>query len=326
MSESRLPTRACSMPAPSASLADVEQPLRLGRDLAHRQRHGAVGDEPVERDAEIERDQVALARAILVGDPVHDHRVRRDAERGREALVALGGRVAALRRDVLVGDAVELPHLDPGLEMLGDERERLGEERARTRHPLDLGLGLADDHGTAPRPCDAAASRRARPRSRGRPRRRCGRRGCRRRSPGASGSTRPAARSPGRRARGAARSPRACRRSAPPPPRGRAAAAGAPPDPAPGGRRRRRARARARGGARRAPPPGASCAGSRRGRSRRPCRRARAGRGSGGSSGRPIRGRRGRRPPSAPGRDRSAAPSSRGSCRPSRCAESRTSP
>ena len=50
-------------------LADVEQPLRLGRDLADRQRDGAVGDEAVERDAEVERDQVALARAIVVGIP-----------------------------------------------------------------------------------------------------------------------------------------------------------------------------------------------------------------------------------------------------------------
>ena len=87
--------------------------------------------------------------SISVGNPVHDHRVRRDAERGREALVALGRRVAAVRLDVLVGDAVQLAHLDARLEVLGDEREGLGDECAGTRHSLDLGLGLADDHARA---------------------------------------------------------------------------------------------------------------------------------------------------------------------------------
>jgi hypothetical protein len=54
--------------------------------------------------------------------------------------------MAALRLDVLVGDAVELEHLDPGLQVLGHECKRLREEGARTCHPLDLGLGLADYH------------------------------------------------------------------------------------------------------------------------------------------------------------------------------------
>ena len=48
--------------------------------------------------------------------------------------------MAALRLDVLVGDAIELAHLDAGLEMLGDQRERLREQRASARHALDLGL------------------------------------------------------------------------------------------------------------------------------------------------------------------------------------------
>jgi len=120
--------------------ADVEQPLRIRRDLADRHRHSAVGHEPVESDAEIERDQIAFPGAVPVGDPVHDHRVRRDAESGRKALVALRGGVAAFRLDVLVGDTVELAHLDAGLEVLRHHRERLREERPRAGHALDLGL------------------------------------------------------------------------------------------------------------------------------------------------------------------------------------------
>ena len=323
MSESRLPTRACSMPARERLLADVEEPLRLGRDLADRQRDGAVGDEPVERDAEVERDQVALPRAIVVRDPVHDHRVRRDAERGREALVALRGRVAALRRRCA--------------------RRRCGRARASRRRARDARRrARASRRGARPR----APSPRSRPADlrmitpRAFP--------CRTLErvvdlvedlvDGAVGVDADDVRlvravvlderrglpvvelEPPldrlRRVVGAA----LLRRAAEQP------LAAAPPGRRPGGRRRRRARGRARAGARRAPRPAASCAGSRRGRSRRACRRARAGRGSGGSSARPRRGRRGRRPPSAPGRGRSAAPSSRGSCRPSRCAESRTSP
>ena len=71
---------------------------------------------------------------------MHDHRVRGDAERGGESLVALGGRIAAFRLDVVVCDAVELAHLDSGLELLGDERKRLGDELARPRHAVDFRL------------------------------------------------------------------------------------------------------------------------------------------------------------------------------------------
>ena len=47
---------------------------------------------------------------------------------------------------MLVGDAVELEHRDAGLEVLGDELERLVDELARARHALDLLCRLADDH------------------------------------------------------------------------------------------------------------------------------------------------------------------------------------
>ena len=49
----------------------------------------------------------------------------------------------------LVGDPVELEHRDAGLELVGDELERLPDELARARHPLDLLGGLADDHASA---------------------------------------------------------------------------------------------------------------------------------------------------------------------------------
>jgi len=130
-------------------LADGQQALGDGRDLADRHRDGAVGDEAVQRHAEVDGDQVAFLRAISGRDAVHDHRVRRDAERSREALVALRRRDPASRGDVLVGNPVELEHRDADLEMLGDQLQRLVDELACARHAFDLLLGLADDHARA---------------------------------------------------------------------------------------------------------------------------------------------------------------------------------
>ena len=63
MSERWLPGAACSMPAASAAWPDVEQPLRLVGDLADRERVRGVADEAAERDADVDREDVALARA-----------------------------------------------------------------------------------------------------------------------------------------------------------------------------------------------------------------------------------------------------------------------
>ena len=43
-------------------LGDVEEPLRLGLDLADAERVGAVGDVAVERHADVDGDEVALGR------------------------------------------------------------------------------------------------------------------------------------------------------------------------------------------------------------------------------------------------------------------------
>src|SRR5439155_15388674 len=132
-------------------------PLRFRVDVADRKREGRVGDEAVERDAEVDRDEVALAGAVLGRDPMHDHRVGRDAEGGRIPLVALRGRHAALRVDVLLGESVELEHRDARLEVLADERDRLRDEGARLGHLLDLLRRLADDHVVRTDACSRAS-------------------------------------------------------------------------------------------------------------------------------------------------------------------------
>ena len=150
MSPTSLPATRLLDPGVERPLARLEQPLGLGRDLADRERPRRVGDEAVERDADVDREQVALLEPVRAGDAVHDHVVRRGADRGRVALVALEGRRAALGADVLLGGRVELGGRDARPHRLLQQRERVGDDLAGARHRLDLGLRLADDHAGRP--------------------------------------------------------------------------------------------------------------------------------------------------------------------------------
>src|SRR5262249_12326507 len=85
----------------------------------------------------------------LVRDPVHDDVVRRDADRLRVALVALGGRNAAVLSNEPPSGSVELVCRDARSEQGSGVRDGLGDERARRGHLLDLAWALADDHRPA---------------------------------------------------------------------------------------------------------------------------------------------------------------------------------
>src|SRR5581483_561280 len=95
---------------------------------------------------------VAVVEPQRARDPVHDHRVRGQARGGGIALVALEGRLAAVRADELLGDGIELAGRDPRLDVLLEERERPGDDAAGPRHDLDLLRRLADDHDCAAPP------------------------------------------------------------------------------------------------------------------------------------------------------------------------------
>ena len=178
------------------------------------------------------------------------------------ALVALRGRDAALRADVLLGDPVELGHRDARLEPLLDSASVSATTRAGARPSARSRCGaLADDHA-APRTLlervldlgvdlvDRAVGVE------------------RHELAGRRGSARRSARSPRGRSRAASRSPRACRRGGSP----RAARASMPLGRDLVGQveeedRVERAADLARA-SRRAPRPAPRCAGSRRGRTR----------------------------------------------------------
>ena len=64
MSESRSPGAGLRDSRGERLLADLEQALRLRRDLADRERVGGVGDEAVEGHADVDREDVALLQAL----------------------------------------------------------------------------------------------------------------------------------------------------------------------------------------------------------------------------------------------------------------------
>ena len=135
-------------------LAHLEQALRLRADLADREGVGAVRNEPVERDPDVDGDQVPLLDPVVAGNPVHDHRVRRDARRRRKAAVALRRRDSAVLADEVLGDPVELGGRDPGLSVLAEQVDRLGDELAGASHSLDFLEALPDDQAGT---CSSAA-------------------------------------------------------------------------------------------------------------------------------------------------------------------------
>ena len=60
----------------------------LRPDLAHSECEGRVGDESLQRDADVRSEDVALLERVVARDAVDDHVVRRQARGGRIAAVA----------------------------------------------------------------------------------------------------------------------------------------------------------------------------------------------------------------------------------------------
>ena len=139
-------------------LGDVEQPLILRLDLPDSERVRAVGDVAVERDPDVDRDEVAVVDDEGVRDPVDDDVVRRDADRLRVPLVALGCRDAAVLANERAGSGVELVRRHARPKQSADMGDRLGDERTRRRHLLDLPRALADDHRLTPTPASASST------------------------------------------------------------------------------------------------------------------------------------------------------------------------
>src|SRR5581483_1294714 len=98
---------------------------------------------------DVDREDVAVLERVTVGDAVDDHRVRRGADRGGIAAVALEGGSAALRADELLGERVEVGRRDSGPDVFAHQLETARDHLAGARHRVDLGCGLPDDHSAA---------------------------------------------------------------------------------------------------------------------------------------------------------------------------------
>src|SRR3979411_753567 len=80
----RLPGQHCATPACSDSSAALRRLRTCGGTPPT---GGVAGDPAIERDAHVDRDDVALAQAVRAGDAMHDHRVRRGTDGPGEAAV-----------------------------------------------------------------------------------------------------------------------------------------------------------------------------------------------------------------------------------------------
>ena len=114
-------------------LGGGEQAGRLVRDLADRDRDGAVGHPAVLGHAHVDREHVAALERVGVGDAVDHHRVGRGADRAGEAAVALEGRGRALRDDEALGGLVELGGCDARAALADQHLEAA--RRGRRRPP-----------------------------------------------------------------------------------------------------------------------------------------------------------------------------------------------
>src|SRR5918998_3509642 len=128
----------------------LEEPLGLFRHLPYRDGGGGIGHEALVAHADVQRDDVPLLEAVGAGDAVHDHGIRRGADRGRKALVALELRGAAPREDELLGQGVELLRRDARTDVRGEHPQAGGGYPPALAHGLELGLALADDQAFSP--------------------------------------------------------------------------------------------------------------------------------------------------------------------------------
>ena len=148
MSPTWRPGRACSIPRASALFGDRDQAGGLGGHAPDRERTGGVGHPPVEDEADVDREDVAVLEADGPGNPVHDLVVQGGADGARERRDGRATGVAeergnrAARADRLLRDAVDLEGRDALPHLGAQEVDALGERHARGGHGVELVRGL----------------------------------------------------------------------------------------------------------------------------------------------------------------------------------------
>lgn len=128
----------------------LQQVLRPIVDVADGHGQRRVGHVSIERDADVEAYDIALDDRVLAGNSVHDHVVRRGADRGGKTAVAQERRHAAVTANVLLGSIIERLGRDTRSNGIGEHLEATGKHASSGGNLGDLFLGLADDHVDVP--------------------------------------------------------------------------------------------------------------------------------------------------------------------------------
>src|SRR5580693_2664008 len=127
-------------------LGGAEQVLRERGHLSYREGAGGVRYPAVEGHADVHGQDIPALEAIAAGDPVHDHRVGRCADRAGESAVTLERGDCSLGADEALDGGVKLLSAHTGTNLAGHEVERRGLDQTGGGHLLDLLGRLLNDH------------------------------------------------------------------------------------------------------------------------------------------------------------------------------------
>src|SRR5262249_3020685 len=139
-----------------ARAGDVEQLMNLRGHVTDRKGDRAVRVIPLHDTPQVQAHDVAVLEAAMGGrNAVDDLLVDRDADRGREAAIALESRLGASGIDEALHVLIDLERGHSRLDRLAQASHDVGEDVAAPAHQPDLAGGLELDPAAAPR----AASR-----------------------------------------------------------------------------------------------------------------------------------------------------------------------
>jgi hypothetical protein len=144
---------------PHGPLGGLDEPAGGLVDLADRDGHGGVAVPALDDRATVDRQDVAVLQHVPVGDPVDDPGVGRQAQGGREPVVAEERRDPAAAADDPLGQRVQLGQGDPGPDGLDQRRQGVADQPAGPPHGVDLLGRLAGDHNVLRLPSRAARIR-----------------------------------------------------------------------------------------------------------------------------------------------------------------------
>ncbi len=129
-----VPAPELAHPVPQRLLGDIEQTLHLVGHITDRHGECRVTVPALVDRSGIDRDDVAVAEGVAVGDSVDDRRVRRCADRGGEPVITQERRPAAAFPDHLSGDRIEIPRRNAGARRISNRLVHRGDSLAGDLH------------------------------------------------------------------------------------------------------------------------------------------------------------------------------------------------